>query len=285
MSFVPFFATNKFVAKDNRPVFQEKLVDHFFSEDEMRALFTLAMRVDIADNNDKADIILKMLPKGKFVELGTGTNRITLFRCGMAIKIALDRRGFIDNYTEYKRSYELPNYLARTYATNFLINISEYVTVMDQEEFIMNEKPIKSILRDLSESYLFNDIGFIMKNSYNWGYRQSKDSDDPEDRDIVILDYGYLYPLIGQSKDLMRCPKCGSKLEWSTNFTKLSCSNPNCRLDYSTTEIWRKMDTTLQEREDETYQKYFSEGASKVISQLEQEVTAHCLLVENNLKG
>lgn len=278
---LPFFAKQDSLAEARRvPPIEGRLVDHFFTPEEMKAITILALRVDIADNNDKAEILMDILPKGKFQELGTGTNRMTLYRSGVAIKIALDRRGLIDNYTEYKRSYEIPNYLARTYATNLVVNIAEYVTVMDQEEFLMNEKPIKTILHDISQSYMFNDIGFIMKNSYNWGYRASSDSDDPDDRDIVILDYGYLYPLLGQPKDLLICPKCGSKLEWNTNYSKMVCSNASCRIDYSATEIWRKMDTTLQEREDSMYQEIFSHGANKAINSLEQKLMKACIEAE-----
>ena len=70
----------------------------------------------------------------------------------------------VDNFTEFKRSIEAPEYFVKAYETNMLILVEEYVTLMDKQEFIANENGIKTILEDLSKNYLFEDIGFDLKN-------------------------------------------------------------------------------------------------------------------------
>lgn len=202
-------------------VYPEFIIPALFDERTLKALTYHAMRVDIPDNNDKAEMVREMVPDG-FIELGTGTNRIAFQYNGLVYKIALDRRGFVDNFAEFKRSAELPMYLAKSYESNMLITVAEYVNVMDQEEFVRNEDIIKDILKDLAKEYLFDDIGFNMKNYCNWGYRSRAQGED----ELVVLDYGYLYPLRAQNtKELFRCPKCGSQLRWNTSFTSFICAN------------------------------------------------------------
>jgi len=265
-SFVPFFANaNAEVSaklSDQRP---DSLTNHFFDQKTLKTLFLHSLRPDLPDNNQKASIITKILPPPDFIELGTGTNRITLMHNGFAIKIALDRRGYQDNYVEFKRSQELPHLLAKTYETNLMINISECVDIMTKPDFLNQEANIKTILAGLAESYLFNDIGFIAKNFCNWGYRIPEGEDiavkrtnqfgDGVPRDLIILDYGYMYPLLGQSRDLFRCPTCGAKIEWNPSFTKFRCENAQCRLEYTPVEIFRRMDMTIMEKEDEILQR------------------------------
>lgn len=225
----------------------DNLIRYVFSDEMIRALMYHCLRVDIADNNDKADMIKMMLPKD-FVELGTGTNRIAFLYNGMVYKIALDRRGLTDNFTEFKRSAELPMYLARTYETNLLINVCEYVTIIDQAEFRDNEDSIKDILRDIAKAYLFDDIGFSLKNYCNWGSRWKANGDS----ELVILDYGYLYPLMGQNMtQLFTCPKCGSKLKWNANFTSFVCQNTNgrCQVTLSPTTIRHNMKLNFESAE------------------------------------
>lgn len=224
------------------------LIREFFDDQMIKTLFYHACRVDVADNNDKAEMIKLLLPWEEFDELGTGTNRITFLHNGFAIKIALDRRGLVDNFAEYKRSAELPMYLAKTYETNMLINVAEYVNMMDQREFQQNEVTIKQILTNLSKRYIFNDVGFSLKNSCNWGFRNSTEIGE---FDIVILDYGYLYPLRGQDNDLFVCPKCGGRIKWNANFTELHCNNPQCGMKYSPLQIRNRMSRDFEEVEDQ----------------------------------
>lgn len=212
------------------------LINHFFSKEMLKKLHYHSCRVDIADNNEKAEMIKELLGS-EFHELGTGTNRIAFHYNGFVVKIALDYRGQVDNFTEYKRSTELPEYLTKAYECNMLILICEYVNVFDQDQFIANEEAIKSILKDISRAYIFDDIGYNLKNYYNWGYR---DNDD-----IVILDYGYLYPSNGQESALT-CPKCRGSLRYNTNYTGFICSNSDCKTRYSVMDIRRRMNVDLE---------------------------------------
>lgn len=233
------------------------LIQYFFQPKTIMALFYTCLRIDIPDNNVKAEVVKKILGPD-YEEIGTGTNRIALLHNGVIVKIALDRRGLVDNHQEFKRSIELDQYLAKTYETNFLINICEYVEVMDQDDFLVNEAAIKQALRDISQNYLFDDIGWTLKNSYNWGKREAKLT--PEERyelediadeiyDICILDYGYLYPLNGQKDNLMRCPRCHHRLEWNMNFTTLQCSNSACKFSATPMQLRRQMNLDFEDFE------------------------------------
>lgn len=200
------------------------IIREVFSDEQIRALHYLAMRVDIEDNNDKAEMIRMIVPSD-FVEIGTGTNRIAFLYNNLVYKIALDRRGYVDNLAEFKRSRELPMYLARTYETNYLINVAEYVLVIDKDTFVQNEDSVKMILEDMAKDYLFDDVGYSLKNYCNWGSRFTTTGET-----LVILDYGYLYPLFGQNREeLFRCPRCGSKLQWNPTYTEFICSGSDGR--------------------------------------------------------
>ena len=77
------------VIKSDRP---NNLIRSVFTNEKQKALHYLAMRVDIEDNNDKAEMIRMIVPP-EFEELGTGTNRIAFLYNNLVFKIALDRRG------------------------------------------------------------------------------------------------------------------------------------------------------------------------------------------------
>lgn len=68
------------------------LISHFIDEKTMIALFHNCLRLDIADNNVKAEICSRILGN-TFSEIGTGTNRIAFLHNGVVVKVALDRRG------------------------------------------------------------------------------------------------------------------------------------------------------------------------------------------------
>lgn len=231
------------------------LIRSVFTDKQLKALYYLAMRIDIEDNNDKAEMI-KMIVPHEFEELGTGTNRIAFLYNNLVFKIALDRRGLTDNAAEMKRSSELPMYLAKTYESNYLINVAEYVLVIDKDTFVMNESVVKHILSDISKDYLFDDVGYSLKNYCNWGSRFTTSGDD-----MVILDYGYLYPLLGQNREeLFRCPKCGSKLTWNPNFTEFVCTGNDgrdrCAARFSPTDIRHNMKMDFENTEDALYAKF-----------------------------
>lgn len=234
------------------------LIDYFFSHETLRALMHLCLRYDIPDNNLKADVVGEILGP-TFERIGVGTNRIALLHHGVIVKVALDRRGLIDNLSEFRRSMELPDFLTRTYETNYLINVCEYIEVMDQDRFLANEDNIKRLLKQLGENYLFDDIGFTLKNSYNWGCRESNLTQEERELlgadveyvyDICILDYGYLYPLHGQQNRLLRCPKCRHQLHWNNNYTAYSCVNSSCNFQINPMDLRRSMDTSFEEVED-----------------------------------
>lgn len=147
-----------------------------------------------------------------------------------------------------------------------MINIAECCDIMTRAQFLNQESLIKQILSGLSEGYLFNDIGFVSKNYCNWGYRISAEGEDimakhtnhwgdGVPKDLVIVDYGYMYPLLGQSRELFRCPICGAKINWNSSYTKFVCDNSQCRVEYTPVEIFRKMDMTILEKEDEITKK------------------------------
>ena len=240
MAFLPNLDEFRHKDSEGNVINGKSLINNFFSPETIKMLYYHACRVDIEDNNDKAEMIKELLGPD-FIELGTGTNRIALLHNSFVCKIALDYRGQVDNWTEFKRSMELPEYLVKAYECNMLILICEYVNVMDQEQFMLNEEGIKEILEDLSKAYIFDDIGFTLKNSYNWGYRDSGD--------IVVLDYGYLYPKKNQEAALS-CPKCKALLKYNENYTGFVCSNSSCRTKYRIMDIRRRMNLDLEKMED-----------------------------------
>lgn len=188
----------------------------------------------------------------------------------------------VDNFQEFKRSTELPEYLAKTYETNYLINICEYIEVMDQDKFIINESGIKQILEAISKNYLFDDIGFTLKNSYNWGCREAiltpeeREYYDEEDLeyvyDICILDYGYLYPLHDQKDKLLRCPKCQHKLKWNHNYTMLGCENSQCSFQISPSNLRKTMRLDYEDLENQLISS-LGNVAMPNLTTIEQELT------------
>lgn len=227
------------------------LINQIFSKELIKMLYYHACRVDIEDNNDKATLIPELLGP-EFQEIGTGTNRMTFlyspsqereFRggAGMIFVIALDRRGLVDNFTEFKRSLEIPQYIIKAYETNMLILAEEYVTLIDRREFMENENGIKTILEDLSKGYIFEDVGFDMKNYENWGYRSNGE--------LVILDAGYIYPRKGNERALT-CPKCSGQLRYNRNYTGFVCQNSSCNTKYNFLDVRRRMNLDLEKLED-----------------------------------
>lgn len=82
---------------------RESLINQIFTKDQLKILYYHACRIDIEDNNDKAEMIAELIGP-EFEELGTGTNRIAFlytpspereFRggAGLVYEFALDRRG------------------------------------------------------------------------------------------------------------------------------------------------------------------------------------------------
>lgn len=230
---------------------RQSLISNIFTKDDLKMLYYHACRVDIADNNDKAELVTEIIGP-EFQEIGTGTNRVVYtyspnddreFRggAGLVYEFALDRRGFLDSWSEFKRSQEISEVAVKVYETNMLISVQEYLTLMDEEEFKLNEPQIKEILERLSKDYIFEDIGYSMKNFENWGYR--------ENGDIACLDLGYVYPIRG-NEHVLSCPRCRGELKYNSNYTGFVCQNGGCRRKYSFLEIRSRMDLSMENIED-----------------------------------
>lgn len=174
----------------------------------------------ISDNNEKATLIHAVLTRAgiDFVELGPGTNRYAVLIEGYVFKIAMDRWGQRDNANEFATSHELQPYVVKTYelSDDYVITVCEYITVISKEEFIEQKDVLREILSILAESYLLGDVGTVPKNFTNWGYR--------DNGDLVILDYAYVYRIIGNE---LLCTEDQTILEYDENYHKMYC--PTCR--------------------------------------------------------
>ena len=210
-------------------------IPKIYSPDLLKKLFAHALMIDIDSNNEKVDII-KELCGPEFTELGPGTNRLGIMGPdGYCHKIALDRRGIVDNITEFRRSPELEWVAPKAYECNGVILISENVELMSKEDFIANKGNILEICEQLSRIYIFTDIGYAMKNFCNWGIRRNGE--------LVILDTGYLIPRVG-NEEAMTCPICGRPLEYNRYFTGFHCKK--CTVNFSFIDVYRRMSNKLE---------------------------------------
>ena len=221
-------------------------INKYFPHSLIKLFYYYALSYELGDNNKKAELFTEIMNAyfgNKFLVLGTGTNRIAFRRGNFVYKIALDRRGFIDNFSELKRSPEAPNLLALTYECNGLIAVSEYVTLLDQDQFRINQSPILELLRELAKQYIFGDIGYTIKNYCNFGFRTNGN-----EQEIVVLDYAYMHPRF-TNEDALICPQCGSEIRYNPNYTGFRCTNPNCNIEYSYLDIKRRLDTSYENLE------------------------------------
>lgn len=180
-------------------------------------------------NNVKFNKILEIVVPLGFVELAAGTNRMAVMKNDYVYKIALDSYGVKDNWNEFKMGKQLQPWVVKTYECNGLIAVSEYVNLMTQREFENSKHIIRDILEILSKDYIFEDIGLIPKNFCNFGFR--------EDNSIVILDYGYVYPI---DDLIMFCNKCNGRIKYNSTYSELVCSK--CGKKYKVFDIKSKMD-------------------------------------------
>ena len=137
-------------------------------------------------------------PEATFSFPGSGTNRMAILINGYIYKIALDNDGFMDNLNEFIISKEAQPYVTKTYETNGLIAVAEYVTLISYDEFQKYRNKILDILDDIGREYLIGDMGFTKKNFCNWGYRTCPS-------DLVILDYGHMHRV---SPEKLICREC-----------------------------------------------------------------------------
>ena len=197
---------------------------------------------DVSDVNYIADLINKTLEPQGFQEIGIGSNRIVFLREGFVYKIGMDRRGCIDNLSEYLRSIEEPEILAKVYETNRLIAVAEYANLLSLEEANARRAEMRDILSYASRRYVIQDLGTTPKNYCNWGKRHNSQ--------LILIDYAYMYKIAG-NEHALRCELCGSWIEPNDDFTAYRCSNRNCHTPYLTYEILNRMNRDVDECDDE----------------------------------
>lgn len=203
-------------------------IHEVFSENKLLQIEKIKDDPIYSDNNQKIEEILKVIEGTGARFVASGTNRMAVLINGYIFKIALDSFGIADNLNEFNMAIQLQPYVTKTYECNGLIAVAEYVNLINKDEFYDNRDIIANILSILSENYLFCDMGLTTKNYANFGYRSNKD--------IVILDYGYVYLL---DPKIMYCKKCGEKLVWNKYFTKLVCCK--CAKEHDPIEIRDRM--------------------------------------------
>lgn len=217
-------------------------IHELFSQDVLDKITAIDKDPRYGDNNQKVQALLFLLKDHGFTEIGPGTNRLVVRGLDYVYKIAMDSYGVRDNWNEFNISPELQPYVTKTYECNGLIAVAEYVNLITKSEFVDSKEHIANILKYLSEDYIFCDMSLNMKNSLNFGYR--------DDGTIVILDYGYIYPI---DRKIMFCSKCGAHLVWKSDFSALRC--PKCGKVYDPITIrdrmWKKeSDFQKVERDD-----------------------------------
>lgn len=220
-----------------------------FPEECIEELYKICKNKRIVDNNTKVNAVIMCLNKYNidFVELGPGTNRFAILIDGYVFKIALDKWGIQDNLNELTVAEELQPFVSKTYETNQLILVAEYVTVISKEEFAQNRAKMEEILSIISEGYLLGDVGIVQKNFCNWGYR--------DNGELVILDYAYIYRINGEEMlcsaivDEKTGKRCGAMLQYDSNYHNMFC--PKCRAKYTTIDIRRKITAEHEKHENE----------------------------------
>ena len=222
-------------------------IHEFINRELLIKLYSIAADVLIPDNNTKMELFIAAFEEFNvpYQELGPGTNRGAFLIDGYVFKIGFDKAGMADNRREFSLAQELQPFVTKCYecTANGLIAIAEYVTVISKEEFQNSKDEVRQILSHLADAYLLGDVGSVNKNFMNWGYR--------EDGSLVILDYAYIYRVIGDEMQCVEVNKddttCGGLLEYDINFHKLIC--PKCRKEYTFHEIRRRIDPEYEEKE------------------------------------
>jgi hypothetical protein len=212
--------------------------------------------------------------------IGEGTNRFVCLLDNHIIKVAYNYLAYIDNMNELAQAKDKPKYLAKAFETNGLILVSEYVTVMDNMEFLECQNEIKTILKvieanikgkDKSKNtyYILGDMGTSNKNYGNWGRRMNGE--------IVILDYGYLYEVAGRDwVNVAVCPVCGSDLEYLEDFSELKCVNDKCNTKVKYTTVrnnlgYSKIIENIKDNLDKGKYTKFDKDGSLVVDVMEEE--------------
>ena len=207
-----------------------------FTIKDLEKIYEICLSYKFNNNNDKVDKINEMLIPQGFMELGAGTNRYAVLKDNYVYKISLDKFGFDDNETEFKMCPKLLDFGAtKTYETNGLIAVAEYVNIITLEEFHMNKNKIRELLNRMSKEYLFADLGVIDKNFRNWGW--------DDNYELKFLDYGYVFE---RDENLLRCIYCKNRIVYDLNFNEMICSK--CRRKFRIHDIKSIMEGNDRER-------------------------------------
>ena len=215
----------------------------YFGLNLMKFLYCFATSYDYTKNNMKAEVISWVVRhSGDFEELGTGTNRIAFINGKYVYKIALDRRGLVDNASEFMMSPREEDLLANSYETNLVVLVQEYCNTIDYDTFKNSRGPVLQALEILDKRYILGDMGYTLKNMCNIGF--------DENDNVKFLDYAYMHPKDGNAT-AMSCPKCNIPLQHNVDFSAYQC--PNCHRKFSYMDINRRLNRELQETDETRY--------------------------------
>lgn len=215
----------------------------YFGLNLMKFLYCFATSYDYTKNNMKAEVISWVVRhSGDFEELGTGTNRIAFINGKYVYKIALDRRGLVDNASEFMMSPREEDLLANSYETNLVVLVQEYCNTIDYDTFKNSRGPVLQALEILDKRYILGDMGYTLKNMCNIGF--------DENDNVKFLDYAYMHPKYGNAT-AMSCPKCNIPLQHNVDFSAYQC--PNCHRKFSYMDINRRLNRELQETDETRY--------------------------------
>jgi len=160
--------------------------------------------------------------------IADGTNRFCFKYDGYVIKVALDREGIADNKQEFAICDELSPDVAYTHeiSKGGHLAVATYCPAFSSyTEMTMLGQTIKLILEKWSKRYLLGDVGYVMKNSANWGI-------SPDGRPVCI-DYAYIFPA---SFNLFTC-ECGSNDMTFTDTTFHMYKCLKCNTVYPDTDL------------------------------------------------
>jgi len=204
----------------------------------VKFLFCLSTSYDYTDNNEKAQIVSYVMRHcgTPFEEVGTGTNRIAFAYANYVYKIALDRRGLVDNASEFMTSPKNTTSLAISYDTDIVVLVQQYCITLDFDTFKMNKDAILQMCENLSQQFIIGDMGYTQKNFYNIGM--------DKDNNPKVVDYAYIHPKFGNQRALT-CPRCRVKLRETSDFTGYKC--PNCKTEFPYMDIKRRLNRSMSD--------------------------------------
>ena len=153
---------------DEKKVLRSRIKEEF-SESDMEFIESVCYSPHFDGNNEKSDSLMYYFKDKGFIELAPATNRFAVLKGKYVFKFAMDSYGIDDNLNEFNLSEELQPYVTKTYETNGLVTVAEYVNLIKEEEFLDSIPNIRNILNYLSENWMFSDVGTIVKNHTNWG--------------------------------------------------------------------------------------------------------------------